>query len=318
MRKLKIMIGIITGMAVIAGASCLGVIVWRDYKEQKEQLAQKEEAERQLRPLDVEWSRLQQEMTSLEEEYTFKIKGTGTAEVIFTQPDVRVYEEAYPIMQEYGYIGVLAVSEQQFPGTEGNMSLEQFQELMNAGWTTCIIWNGADMSSWLEALSVKLQETGVPGSSVMYFPSETYSDEYDEILLAYGFTAAVHHGETREILISGDEEGIWHPGVVGMQGETPRYYLEDAVNSKANIVYTVGWQQDDEMYNEKMFRSMLSYFKNYQEENGLQVTDIVGARSYKQQLANDQGAIEQEYTQKREELEQQIEDVERQMEEIGK
>ena len=163
-----------------------------------------------------------------------------------------------------------------------------------------------------------MQETGVPGSSVMYFPSETYLKEYDEILLAHGFAAAVHHGEAGEMDTAAGEGGIWHPAAVGLQGETPKYRLDDAVKNKANIVYTVGWQQEDEMYNEKMFRSMLSYFKQYQEESGLQVMDIAGAGEYRQQLENDKGAIEQEYLQKKEELERQKEDIERQMDEIGK
>ena len=46
--------------------------------------------------------------------------------------------------------------------------------------------------------------------------------------------------------------------------------------------------------------------------------DIAGAGEYRQQLENDKGAIEQEYLQKKEELERQKEDRERQMDEIGK
>lgn len=277
MSKLKIIAGAVAGIVCLAGAVCLGVFTWRDYQTQQEQAAGREEAEKLLRPLDVEWNRIQQEIDDLEEEYSLKMEGTGTAEVLFTHPDARVYEEAYPIMEEYGYTGVLAVSEQQFPGTEGNMSLEQFQELIQAGWSTCIVWSGDDMYTWLGALALKMQETGVPGSSVMYFPSETYLKEYDEILLAHGFAAAVHHGEAGEMDTAAGEGGIWHPAAVGLQGETPKYRLDDAVKNKANIVYTVGWQQEDEMYNEKMFRSMLSYFKQYQEESGLQVMDIAGA-----------------------------------------
>ena len=318
MSKLKIIAGAVAGIVCLAGAVCLGVFTWRDYQTQQEQAAGREEAEKLLRPLDVEWNRIQQEIDDLEEEYSLKMEGTGTAEVLFTHPDARVYEEAYPIMEEYGYTGVLAVSEQQFPGTEGNMSLEQFQELIQAGWSTCIVWSGDDMYTWLGALALKMQETGVPGSSVMYFPSETYLKEYDEILLAHGFAAAVHHGEAGEMDTAAGEGGIWHPAAVGLQGETPKYRLDDAVKNKANIVYTVGWQQEDEMYNEKMFRSMLSYFKQYQEESGLQVMDIAGAGEYRQQLENDKGAIEPEYLQKKEELERQKEDIERQMDEIGK
>ncbi len=137
MSKLKIIAGAVAGIVCLAGAVCLGVFTWRDYQTQQEQAAGREEAEKLLRPLDVEWNRIQQEIDDLEEEYSLKMEGTGTAEVLFTHPDARVYEEAYPIMEEYGYTGVLAVSEQQFPGTEGNMSLEQFQELIQAGWMIC-------------------------------------------------------------------------------------------------------------------------------------------------------------------------------------
>lgn len=36
----------------------------------------------------------------MEEEYSYRADSSGTAEVLFTEPDVRVYEEIYPIMQE--------------------------------------------------------------------------------------------------------------------------------------------------------------------------------------------------------------------------
>lgn len=93
-------LGIVFGVVFVAAAVWLGSVSWKDYRAQQERTAQREETEKMLRPLEVQLNELQQELSDMEEEYSYRADGSGTAEVLFTEPDVRVYEEIYPIMQE--------------------------------------------------------------------------------------------------------------------------------------------------------------------------------------------------------------------------
>lgn len=84
MSKLKIIAGAVAGIVCLAGAVCLGVFTWRDYQTQQEQAAGREEAEKLLRPLDVEWNRIQQEIDDLEEEYSLKGRNRNGGSALYT------------------------------------------------------------------------------------------------------------------------------------------------------------------------------------------------------------------------------------------
>lgn len=81
--------------------------------------------EEELRPLYVEKNRMERELEQLADEYELRISGTGTVGILFTDLDERIYTELYPVMKEYGYTGIIAVSGSYLPGGEGCLSVEQ-------------------------------------------------------------------------------------------------------------------------------------------------------------------------------------------------
>ena len=301
---------------VLAGV--LGFFLWNEYRGEQERQAQYEARERELRPLTVQYNDLQKQLTNLEELYKAKKEGIGTTSVIFVDMDERIYTDCYPVMKEKGYTGILAVSDTMFPGIEGCMSMEHFQELIQAGWTICLNWNAEQpIESWLPSVTENLAAIGMESGNIMYFPNGTYTQEYDAVLLEYGFTVAVHHGEEgRSMILSGDEDGVWHPGAVGLQGKEPKAKMQESVTGKGYLINVVGFRLEEDMYNDKMFRSMLDFCSEIEAKNSLMVMDINAAREYCRQRMMGYPDLEEEYRQQREELEKQIASMEERIEEF--
>lgn len=304
---------------IIIMAAVLARMLWEDAVGQKEQQRKAEKMEEELRPLDVEKNRLERELEQLAEEYELRISGTGTVGILFTDLDERIYTEIYPVMKEYGYTAVLAVSGSYLPGGEGRLSVEQITELLAAGWACCPTWQAGDSLQTVLDLETVLAGMGAAPSNTIYFEEGAYTQAYDTDLAAAGYTSVIHHGEENLPLVTSDTANpVWHPGAVGLQGEEPRFRLEDAVEGKGNIIFTVGYTREDEMYDPNPFISMLDYLQEYGARSEVSVMKPWEARSYFTDLLNGGGALSAEYEEKKAELEEQIEAVQEEMDSIRK
>lgn len=283
-------IGIVVIIILMIG---LGAALYMEEKSSREDAAKNAKLQEELLPIKDEQSRLEQELKELTGEYDGQVLGKGTAVLLFTGAEAGIYTDIYPIMKEYGYIGVLTLSEKQFPGEEGCVSKKQFEELIAAGWSTCIQWQTeATDETWRTKLTERMKKNNIPDSRVVYFADGTYSSSIDSRLSELGYTIAIHHGEEKLALIEKRaQEGIWHPGAIGMKGSSPRYKLEDAVSGGGNIVFTVGYERSDELYDSATFRAMLKQFDSYCKKDSLMITDPVSAREYRRQVETGAGSV---------------------------
>lgn len=273
----KILVAIIL---ILTGG--LAFFLWQENEKEQEIIVQYEKQYEESLELNVQKRDIQQKIEDLEQDYKKNIQSTGTVQVLFTEMSSYVYELCYPIMESYGFTGILALSPTQFPGAEGCMSLEQFSDLIESGWTTCIAWQqGETVEAWLPSLLESLQQIEIEQGQTVYFPKNTYDRDLDESLRKYGFSIVVHHGEKGEILIPTEAtEDIWRIGAVGLMGDRPKRRLNEALKVQGNIVFTVGFRLEEELYNERSFTSMLDYFEVYQNEKQLLVSNFIEAREH--------------------------------------
>lgn len=299
--------------------ACLSFFLWNENKKEQKQVAKYEELNEKLRPLKVQKEKLQQELVDLEKNYEIAKIPKGTTQVLFTDLNEQVYTICYPIMKDYGYTGTLALSLSQLPGTEGCMNLEQFRELIDAGWDVCIKWdNAAKVNDWWPQLQEQLKQLGLTAVPTVYFTTGTYTAALDAQLQQMGFSIVVHHGEEGRYLIQlADEAGLWHLGAVGFMGDKPKLRLREAVAQKGNIVFLVGFELEDEIYNEKSFVSMLGYFDSYSANEELIVANMEETRQhYRERLAEYETAKEEEYKQAKAALEAELTAVEAEIAEL--
>ena len=306
---IKKIVTIITALLLVG----LVVFLWSVNKAEERQAQEYEQIDDARRPLMVKKQRIEQQIADLDKSYEASKHPKGTTQVIFTGLEADVYNICYPIMKEHEYTGTLAVSLTQFPGMEGLMTVEQFKQLVSEGWDVCIKWDTTiPVDNWWPQLVKQLNELGMEQSPVAYFTTGTYTRNLDTQLSAMGFSVVVHHGEESLPLIQmADEEGLWHIGAVGLMGEKPKLRLTEAIAQKGNIVYLVGFELEDEKYDERSFRSMLGYFDTYETNLELIVSNTEEARQhYRERLASYEQAKEDEYKQAREDLEKKLAEVE--------
>ena len=296
----------------------LGFFLWSTSREEGKQAATQEEVELVRRPLLVKKQQLEQKLVDLDKNYEAKKIPRGTTQVIFTGLEADVYNICYPIMKKFEYTGILAISLTQLPGMEGLMSLEQFQELIQEGWTICIKWDAEiPVNNWWPELQKQVKQLGLQPSSVVYFTTGTYSSKLDAQIVDMGFSVVVHHGENGSLIQLNDEEGLWHLGAVGLMGEKPKIRLTEAIAQKGNIAYLVGFALEDELYNERSFVSMLSYFDAHEASQELLVSNIEATRQhYRDRLAVYEQEREEEYKQAKAVIEEELATVETQLREL--
>lgn len=291
----------------------LVVFLWNIRQEEQRQAQKYEEIDDARRPLLVKQQEIKQQIIDLQKDYEANKMAKGTTQVIFTGLEADVYTICYPIMKEHEYTGTLALSMTQLPGMEGLMTVEQFQQLVSEGWDICIKWDAAaPVKNWWPELQKQISQLGLEPCSVVYFTAGTYTAGLDAQLQQMGFSIVVHHGEEQDSLIQlADEEGLWHIGSVGLMGEKPKLRLTEAIAQKGNITYLVGFELEDEKYNERSFRSMLGYFDTNETDLKLIVSNITEARQhYQERSVVYEQAKEEEYNRARAALEADLAAVE--------
>lgn len=309
----------IVAAVTIVLAIAMGLLLWNANSRDREEAAQQEEIDEKRRPLLVKKQSLEQQITDLEKQYEANRLPKGTTQVIFTGLEADVFNICYPIMKEFEYTGTLAVSLTQLPGMEGLMSVEQFQQLINEGWNICIKWDAqTPVRKWWPELQEQIKQLGLETGSAVYFTTGTYSKSLDAQLQKMGFSVVVHHGEEHDSLIQpNDEDGIWHLGAVGFMGEKPKLRLTEAVAQTGNITFLVGFELEDEQYDERAFVSMLSYFDTYEANLELIVSDVDTARQhYRERQSTYEEAKEEEYKQARALLEEELAAVEAELDKL--
>ena len=296
----------------------LCIFIYKNDQIETQREAEDDRIETEIRPFSNEIAKTEQEMVELDKAYELAIKPHATTQVIFTGLEEEVYTTCYPIMQEFGYTGILALSWSQVPGAEGCMSIEHFQELIDAGWNICIKWDSdTPLETWWPKLQEQLAILKMEMGQVVYFTTGNYSGELDVKLQELGFTIVIHHGEEAESLIQlADEEGVWHLGAVGLVGEKPKLRLTEAISQQGNIAYLVGFELEDERYDERSFRSMLSYFKTYENNEELVVLSAEEAREQYRARTTPDKQLEENYKKERAILEEKIRSLEAEIENI--
>lgn len=311
----------IVPIATILLAIGLLIFLRIDETNQAEKTSQYNELYEQRRPLEVKKEDLEQELLDLEKAYEESKSPNGVTQIIFTELDKQVYTVCYPLMKEYGYVGVLALSPTELPGEKGCMSQKQFQELIEAGWDVCITWQeGIPVEEWWTNLQNKLMVLGIEKGQTLYFPKGMYNVELDEQISQLGFTIAMSDTvEEEKPLQFKYEEGVWHIGAVGLMSSRPKLWLREAVAQDANIAYLVGFdeQKKEELYNPNSFQKMLEAFGEYEDTGELIVTSITDAREhYYRRIAGLPEEVEFQYQSRKAEIEKELNQVKAKLKEI--
>lgn len=237
--------------------------------------------------LRVERQKLETEQKAIIKEQTQEKLGKGVATFVFTELSPQIYEDAYLEMQKHGYTGVLALSDTQFPGKENCLSLEQFHELIDAGWSVCIQWDAfGELDEYLSLMRQEFTSMGEELPDIIYFTPDRYQDKYDEALKQAGFTIVVHHGEGHYSLITrSDETSLWHVAAVSWNRSGIKGFLDKVARYGGAMSMNVDFGDRRSGYKKDIFKNMCDYMATLDQR--LLVKDYHGSREYRQFIGVD-------------------------------
>lgn len=219
--------------------------------------------------LRVERQKLELEKKELQKRYDRELQGPGINMIVFTELDEKLYTEVYPMMEEWGFHGVLALSDTQFPGKEGCITKDNYQEMREKGWSACIQWDThIEWQEYIKEMEKLLKNIGEELPKTIYFQKNTYSDTRDPELEKAGFEIVVIHGEGGYPLINRSEEtGLWHINSLSWNRTGIRAYVAKIASIGGAFAMNVDFGEKRSGYDAAVFNNMCAYMEaldNYQ------------------------------------------------------
>ena len=298
------------------------------------------EYEKKLSELVYEKQMLINEKNGLDSDMENKLGNASFMSLVFAELDDALYNVVYPMMSpdEEGaveLVGVMALSPDELPGMEGNVTLDEYNELISHGWGAALYWDGhgeladfvTDMQSLLSALDIDMP------SSVI-FAKGAYTSSYDEVLADCGIENAIHSGEEEmKFVEKNDPDGIWHPGRIGWRwvGESTRlkqtvekndgYALfeigfDNSEDKSHTSFFALATAEETDQQRQEKFRNMLDSFRASIAAGKIEVCNIDDARSRYASYYDNKDTLEAEKAARLAEIESAINDVTRRMTEL--
>ena len=175
--------------------------------------------------LERERNRLNGLLNTVKYDMTSTIGCGAFLSLLMEEPNAAVYSVIYQKMRdpagdgsEAPLTGIIALSPDRLPGMEGNMSREEFFEMLNAGWSYIIRYSDAEepVESFLDRSAQALATLGLSLPNAIYFDYDCYTVDLNPTLEQLGIKYAVHHGEDRTFCIELDwGDGLLLPGATG-------------------------------------------------------------------------------------------------------
>ena len=145
--------------------------------------------------------------------------------------DCGFYDDLLPLFNdtEVPLRGVMALSEDELPGQEGNITVEQYAEIAALGWETTVYWPGPaeasegetvnaaeSLDSYLSSMETHFSRLGAEWPRSVVFGCEISSDEYESVLTSHCIESVLRDDTVNQSIVSKDyPEGIWYSGVLG-------------------------------------------------------------------------------------------------------
>ena len=186
---------------------------------------------------------------------------------IFVSLDCALYTEVLPLFNtdEYPLVGVMALSLDELPGMDGNVTMDEYLDLTDLGWESAIYWTGpvtdddesvsaedaaSQLSSYLCDLDAALDEIGIDMPSSLVMNTIVTEGVYETTLESFGIENLLHDYENRDDLVSSDRpEGVWHSGVLGWRDLTRSTRIKRAVEASGGYAsFIVTFDNSPENY----------------------------------------------------------------------
>ncbi len=232
-----------------------------------------DEVNNHVMELEAQKRQLKNQLDDLSREF----EGMGTMELLFLEPRERVFEEAYPLIEEKGLKGVVCVRPDMLPSMDGFISMESFYVLRDSGWETCVYYDGMrDINEYLNELRDRMNEMGLEIPIAMFCPSRTYSEEYNESLVAQG----IHYVVTERDDVESDprNEALWVIKGRPFNGSNVKREISDIIHQCENVAECADFINSGYAFSTTRYTNFLNYLEDDLGKGSLVVAGFEEAR----------------------------------------
>ena len=219
-------------------------------------------------PYEAELSLVHTEIQMIERQYTKGLPAGAYLNFAMVNLQPEIATSLFPVFDKLAeedatspvISGTLCLSPTDLPGLAGKMPREDFDMLISEGWSTAVMvkpGDTADLVAYLAEMRALLSERGIPVPETLYFDQGSYKTELDGIILAEGFTTAIHYGgdpAESPFLIGRDTDAdVWRIGATGWSGipgsssiyESSTAALDELCGGKGALVFSMEISYDN-------------------------------------------------------------------------
>ncbi len=228
---------------------------------------------------------LEENLEELKAEYA-KVENSIVPAVDFfvTDLDESMYTTLYPLMSEYGFRGKMVLTHKQFPDGEGKITLEQFQELLDAGWTYCIGWDSdTDLADRIDTMQIRMERYELAMPDTIFDRDRLYTNDMAGILTDRGFKTVVV-SELKEVISDEpkEESGVvlYHAATVDKLDVGP-VLADESESGGGCLALRLRMKNDGEtVFNEDKTRELFQQIKDLSDEERLYLCDRESMTAY--------------------------------------
>lgn len=208
---------------IIAAIACVAVLMWQDTAQTRAR--QLEQALKETRPLTLQCSKLERQISTYQRKVVTEQAGTGTVQFLVTDLTPQGWETVLEPLSTYGYPIALGLSLNQYPGAAGCLTRQQAKPF-----SYCYAYDPDEaavladdrvqaLALWLGKMEETATQWGFTMQPVLYFPEGAYLPDAAPVLQAAGIEVVIHHGEVGTGLMNPKQmDGIWYVGSAWWRG----------------------------------------------------------------------------------------------------
>lgn len=160
-----------------------------------------------------------------------------------------VYDYMFPVLQDVGSTGLLVLRNGVLPGDERRITVEQAQEMVDAGWSFAVGANfdidlttyseetALEWGAYLQEYSGEIRERMGKAPNIYCFDEGEYHPEYDKILAMNGFNVILYYDDSADNVVVMDK--MVKINCVRITAETKGEDLISTVKNYHNVVTMV-------------------------------------------------------------------------------
>ena len=291
---------------IVIVIAVLGVLGFRRYMrdERQEESIRKaaEEYNNSMLEARRRKAELEEELAAIREQQKVQIENRGAIVFLCTEADPRVYTDIRPILENAGFVGVIAIDGEAFPG-EGGMSTAEMKKLMASGWDTVI---SARKDTDVRALFERAKAAGLSPKGI-YYSVQQADETAEELAKELGVSVVFTYSSDKE----SSDPSVHRILSLGCNENGIKAITEDNIAASKTMALTIGFQNSRELFDETSVTNMVAYVKKKTDAGSVKVAGVDGAVASISEVERILGEAQKKTEKERLLLEAKIEELDR-------